>query len=64
MASLNSTSSLRVSEARLHGASLTLPLILAIFFLSGFSGLVYQVVWVKLLTHVFGVTTTLTLAGQ
>ncbi len=32
-------------------------LVLAVFFLSGFSGLVYQVVWVKLLTHVFGVTT-------
>lgn len=30
--------------------------ILAIFFLSGFSSLAYQVVWVKLLGHSFGVT--------
>jgi len=39
-------------------------IVLAIFFLSGFSGLVYQVVWVKLLTHFFGVTTTRTVADQ
>jgi len=32
------------------------PIVLGIFFLSGFSGLVYQVVWVKTLTRSFGVT--------
>ncbi len=38
-------------------AAVLLPVVLTVFFLSGFSSLVYQVVWVKLLTHVFGVTT-------
>jgi len=33
------------------------PIILIIFFLSGFSSLVYQVIWVKILTRSFGVTT-------
>jgi spermidine synthase len=32
------------------------PVVLGIFFLSGFSGLVYQVAWVKTLTRSFGVT--------
>ncbi|MHC4846494.1 MAG: fused MFS/spermidine synthase, partial [Planctomycetota bacterium] len=32
------------------------PLVLLLFFLSGACGLVYQVVWTRLLTHVFGTT--------
>ena len=28
--------------------------ILSLFFLSGISGLVYQIVWVRLLTHLLG----------
>ena len=32
-------------------------LVLALFFLSGASGLVYQVIWVRLLTRIFGTTT-------
>ncbi|MEK6591016.1 MAG: fused MFS/spermidine synthase, partial [Nitrospinota bacterium] len=32
------------------------PLILLIFFLSGVSGLVYEIVWTRLLSHVFGVS--------
>jgi spermidine synthase len=31
-------------------------LVLALFFLSGACGLVYQIVWVRMLTHVFGTT--------
>ena len=31
-------------------------IVLAIFFLSGFSGLVYQVVWVRMMGLVFGTT--------
>ena len=33
-----------------------LPALLAVFFLSGISGLVYQVVWMRMLTLTFGVT--------
>ena len=33
-------------------------LILCLFFLSGACGLVYQIVWVRMLTHVFGTTAT------
>lgn len=32
-------------------------IVLALFFLSGASGLVYQVIWVRLLTRIFGTTT-------
>jgi len=32
------------------------PLVLLLFFLSGACGLVYEVVWTRLLTHVFGTT--------
>jgi spermidine synthase len=32
-------------------------LVLLLFFISGFSGLIYQVAWARLLEHVFGVTT-------
>jgi len=32
--------------------------LLVLFFLSGVSGLVYQVVWVRMLTHVFGTSAT------
>jgi spermidine synthase len=35
----------------------TRPLLLAVFFLSGASGLVYEIVWTRRLTHVFGSTT-------
>jgi len=38
------------------GAALLLPALLAIFFLSGISGLIYQVVWVRMLSLTFGVT--------
>ncbi|MGH2583935.1 MAG: fused MFS/spermidine synthase, partial [Dehalococcoidia bacterium] len=38
------------------GAALLLPALLAIFFLSGVSGLIYQVVWVRMLSLTFGVT--------
>ncbi len=33
-------------------------LVLGLFFLSGACGLVYQIVWVRMLTHVFGTTAT------
>ncbi len=31
--------------------------VLILFFLSGVSGLVYEVIWIRLLTHIFGTTT-------
>ena len=34
-----------------------MSLVLGLFFLSGASGLVYQVIWVRLLTRIFGTTT-------
>lgn len=34
-----------------------LPVLAALFFLSGMCALIYQVAWLRLLTHVFGVTT-------
>src|SRR6056297_1111200 len=34
------------------------PLVLILFFFSGASALLYQVVWARLLTHVFGTTAT------
>ena len=37
-------------------SSLLLPALLAVFFLSGISGLIYQVVWVRMLSLTFGVT--------
>lgn len=41
-----------------HGSGRALfTLIVALFFLSGASGLVYQVIWVRLLTRIFGTTT-------
>ena len=33
-----------------------LPLVLALFFLSGALALVYQVVWARMMTHIFGST--------
>jgi spermidine synthase len=36
--------------------ALLLPALLAIFFLSGISGLIYQVVWMRMLSLTFGVT--------
>ena len=38
------------------GAALLLPALLVVFFLSGISGLIYQVVWMRLLSLTFGVT--------
>jgi spermidine synthase len=34
------------------------PLVLTLFFFSGACGLIYQVVWVRMLTHMFGTTAT------
>ena len=42
---------------RLKSFTSLFNVVLLIFFLSGFSGLIYQVVWVKLLGRVFGITT-------
>ena len=45
------------SGPRAHaGASWLLPLLLALFFLSGFCALIYQTLWLRLLALVFGVT--------
>jgi len=58
-----------VMPAPLQGASknrLIIPFILAVFFVSGACGLLYEVVWMKMLTIVFGGTalaTTTTLAA-
>lgn len=38
------------------GVSLLLPTVLLLFFLSGATGLIYQVLWLRLLSLVFGVT--------
>ena len=38
------------------GRSRTYPLLLGLFFLSGACGLVYQVVWLRQLTLIFGAT--------
>lgn len=46
------TAAIRISTY----AWLLLPALLAIFFLSGISGLIYQVVWVRMLSLTFGVT--------
>ena len=46
-----------MSTARQGVAALAHTIVLAIFFASGFSALVYQVVWVEMLDKVFGVTT-------
>jgi spermidine synthase len=40
-----------------HSRTRTYPLLLALFFLSGACGLVYQVVWLRKLSLVFGTTT-------
>jgi spermidine synthase len=42
--------------ARAAGAQWLLPLLLVLFFCSGMSALVYQVLWLRLLALVFGVT--------
>lgn len=46
-----------MSTGRPGGAALSYAVVLAVFFASGFSALVYQVVWVEMLDKVFGVTT-------
>ena len=46
-----------MSPARQGVAALAHTIVLAIFFASGFSALLYQVVWVEMLDKVFGVTT-------
>jgi spermidine synthase len=46
-----------VDNRRDWSARALFALIVALFFLSGASGLVYQVIWVRLLTRIFGTTT-------
>jgi spermidine synthase len=48
---------LSANDERLSARYWPFLLVLALFFLSGASGLVYQVIWVRLLTRVFGTTT-------
>jgi spermidine synthase len=46
-----------MTTARAGLAALPQTIVLAVFFASGFSALLYQVVWVEMLEEVFGVTT-------
>ncbi len=50
-------SSVPDSQIRLPGHTPSYTIVLAVFFASGFSALVYQVVWIEMLDKVFGVTT-------
>ena len=47
---------LSVNRQKITGTRFLLPIILILFFFSGASALVYEVVWMKMLTVVFGAT--------